>query len=133
MPHLRGFVKTRKYKLNISDNISQQLEQTTKLFQEVVLYFLEVFQEHQELIDSKQWLALTEQLTHRTKTNTSPVYDFDDIFPSLPSGFRRNAIAEARGKAVAWKTSYVKWEKKKERKLAKGKNFAEARLTFIAK
>lgn len=125
MPHLHGFVKTRKYKLNVPDDVNHQLDKTTTLFQRAVIYFLQVFQEHQELINDKQWLTAIEQLTHQTKTNLTPKYDFDTKFPNLPSGFRRSAIAEAHGKALAWQTNYTKWQKKKQRKLAKGKKFTE--------
>ncbi|MEW6244788.1 MAG: hypothetical protein AB1497_11140 [Bacillota bacterium] len=49
------------------------------------------------------------------KDNPNPEYPFDEEFPNLPSGIRKNAIAEAHGKALAWKTSYEKWKDKKRK------------------
>jgi len=110
-------------------NIEKQASYTIMQYQQVVSYYLQVFQDHQDLIGHSQWLKKAENLTHRTKDNPNPEYPFDERFLNLPSGFRRNAIAEARGKALAWKTSYEKWQEKKRRheernqkRIAIGKN-----------
>jgi len=115
MPHLRGFTKTFRYNLLMSVKVEEQASCTTTLYRKVVSYYLQVFQDHQDLIGHSQWLKMAENLTHRTENNPNPEYSFDEEFPNLPSGFRRNAIAEAHGKALAWKTSYEKWKEKKRK------------------
>ena len=108
VPHLRGFTKTIRYNLLMPTDVDGQATCATALYRQVVSYYLQVFQDHQDLIEHSQWLKMAENLTHRTKDNPDPEYPFDEKFHNLPSGFRRNAIAEARGKALAWKTSYEK-------------------------
>jgi transposase, IS605 OrfB family, central region len=128
MPHLRGFTKTLRFNLLMPVKVEEQASCTTVLYRKVVSYYLQVFQDHQDLIGHSQWLKMAENLTHRTEDNPNPEYPFDEEFPNFPSGFRRNAIAEAHGKALAWKTSYEKWEEKKrkheernQRRIAAGK------------
>jgi len=115
VPHLHGFTKTLRYNLLMPTDVEEQALRTTLLYRRVVSYYLQVFQEHQEIIDHGKWLKMAEKLTHRTKDNPDPEYPFDREFPNLPSGFRRSAIAEAHGKAQAWKTSYEKWEERKRK------------------
>jgi hypothetical protein len=115
MPHLHGFTKTLRYNLLMPVDVEKQAFYTTTLYRQVVSYYLQVFQEHQEVIGHSKWLKMAEKLTHQTKDNPDPEYPFDREFPNLPSGFRRSAIAEARGKALAWKTSYEKWQEKKRK------------------
>lgn len=115
MPHLHGFTKTLRYNLLMPTDVEEQALRTTLLYRRVVTYYLQVFQEHQEIIDHGKWLKMAEKLTHRTKDNPDPEYPFDREFLNLPSGFRRSAIAEAHGKAQAWKTSYEKWEERKRK------------------
>lgn len=115
MPHLHGFTKTFRYNLLMPASAEEQAACTIMQYRQVVSYYLQVFQEHQEIIGHSQWLKMAETLTHRTGKNPHPIYPFDEGFPNLPSGFRRNAIAEAHGKALAWKTSYKKWEERKRR------------------
>ncbi|KXG74945.1 hypothetical protein AN618_21120 [Fervidicola ferrireducens] len=115
MPHLHGFTKTLRYNLLMPADVEKQALYTTTLYRQVVSYYLQVFQEHQEIIGHSRWLKEAERLTHQTKDNPDPEYSFDREFPNLPSGFRRSAIAEAHGKALAWKTSYEKWQERKRR------------------
>ncbi|MBE3578998.1 MAG: IS200/IS605 family element transposase accessory protein TnpB [Caldanaerobacter subterraneus] len=128
MPQLHGFTKTLRYNLLMLANVEKQTLYTTTLYRQVVSYYLQVFQEHQEIIGHSKWLKEAEKLTHQTKDNPDPEYSFDREFPNLPSGFRRSAIAEAHGKALAWKTSYEKWqerkrkhEEKNQKRVAEGK------------
>lgn len=115
MPHLHGFTKTLRFNLLMPAEVGKQAFCTTALYRQVVSYYLQVFQDHQDLIGYSQWLKMVEGLTHRTEDNPHPAYPFDEEFPNYPSGFRRNAIAEAHGKALAWKTSYEKWQKRKRK------------------
>jgi len=115
MPHLHGFTKTFRFNLLMSAEVNIQASCTITLYRQVVSYYLQIFQDHRNIIGHSQWLKLAENLTHRTEDNPNPVYPFDNEFPNFPSGFRRNAIAEAHGKALAWETSYQKWQEKKRK------------------
>lgn len=115
MPHLSGITKTLRYNLLMPADVEEQALCTTLLYRRVVAYYLQVFQEHQEINGCDNWLKMAEKLTHRTKDNPDPEYPFDGEFPNLPSGFRRSAIAEAHGKALVWKANYEKWQEKKRR------------------
>ncbi len=115
MTRLHGFTKTFRYNLLMSADAHKQACCTTRLYRQVVSYYLQVFQEHQEIIGHSRWLAMAERFTHRTRDNPNPEYPFDREFPNLPAGFRRSAIAEAHGKALAWKTSYERWNRRKHK------------------
>ncbi|MGQ9756414.1 MAG: zinc ribbon domain-containing protein [Desulfotomaculales bacterium] len=90
-------------------------EETVCLYRQVVSFYLQVFHDHKELLERSDWLRQAELLTHRTRDNPEPLYPFDAEFPNLPSGLRRAAVAEARGRALAWRTQYERWRKKKEK------------------
>ena len=98
MPQKHGFVKTMRYNLVVSENTRILLTTTTEQYRDVLAYFLQVFQEHQELIGLSDWLFAMEHLTHRTAYNHYPNYPFDELFSNYPSGMRRAAIAEAYGR-----------------------------------
>lgn len=115
MPHLHGPCKTLRLRLMVSEKTSHYMETTVTLFRQVVSYYLQVFHDHMELIECRDWLAGAELLTHQTGENKEPLYPFDREFPNLPSGIRRAAIAEARGLSLSWKSSYERWQKKKEK------------------
>ena len=129
------FRKTRRYNLIVSSNTIGLLDQTAALYRNAVAYYLQVFQDRRDILGTGDWLRRAEILTHRTSSNLNPAYDFDARFPFLPSGFRRSAIAEAYGLALAWQSNYRKWQTRKAkageksvRRLAVGKseiNFME--------
>jgi IS605 OrfB family transposase len=129
MPHLHGFCKTLRLPVLVPAPITNQLQATTDLFRQVVEYYLRVFAEHLEVLDNPRWLGIAEKLTHRTIKNPAPLYhDFDALFPCLPSGFRRAAIAASYGLALAWRENYRRWQRAKlsagernERRAAVGK------------
>lgn len=115
MPRLHGITKTIRFNLRVPDSISRQMHCSADLYRQVVSYYLQVFQDHQDIIGHSQWLKMAETLTHRTKNNLRPNYPFDYDYPNLPSGFRRAAVSEASGLACAWKSSYNKWLTKKQK------------------
>ena len=102
MPHMHGFAKTRKFNLLVSQDIATQLSQTVDQYRQAVSFYLQVFQEHQEILGNGEWLKIAEHLTHTTRRNPSPRYDFDSQFSIYPSGLRRAAISEAYGSACSW-------------------------------
>lgn len=115
----KGFTKTARYNLVMPPKLATLADRTNLLYRQVVSYYLQVFQEHQELLKADNWLNAAEYLTHETNQNPSPRYPFDTKFPNYPSGFRRSAIAEAYGLALAWRNSYRKWEEKKQKQAHK--------------
>jgi len=56
MPHLHGFTKTLRYNLLMPADVEKQAFCTTMLYRQVVSYYLQVFQEHQEIISHDKWL-----------------------------------------------------------------------------
>lgn len=116
MPHQHGFCKTLRLRVLTTVPVADQFQATTDLFRKAVEFYLKVFQEHLEFLGNSQWLTLAEKLTHHTAKNPAPLYhDFDDLFPNLPSGFRRAAIAESHGLALAWWENYRRWQRAKEK------------------
>lgn len=51
-----------------------------------------------------------ERLTHATKDNPKPIYDFDGKFYKMPSYMRRGAINEAIGKVSSYKSNLANWK-----------------------
>ncbi|MHB1418245.1 MAG: zinc ribbon domain-containing protein [Bacillota bacterium] len=132
MPQKYGYTKTIRYKLVVSESTDILLTATTGQYSEVLAFFLQVFQEHQELLGVSDWLKTIERLTHRTAKNPYHLYPFDALFPRYPSGMRRAAIAEAYGEACSWSTRYTQWQRRKARaaekntwRLSRGKKAIE--------
>jgi IS605 OrfB family transposase len=118
---MHGFAKTRKFNLLVSQDIATQLSQTVDQYRQAVSFYLQVFQEHQEILGNGEWLKIAEHLTHTTRRNPSPRYDFDSQFSIYPSGLRRAAISEAYGSACSWRSNYLKWQAEKEKHELKNK------------
>lgn len=68
MPHLHGFIKTLRFNLLMPVKVEEQASCTTTLYRKVVSYYLQVFQDHQNLIGHSRWLKMAENLTRRRKT-----------------------------------------------------------------
>ncbi|WP_205664678.1 hypothetical protein [Ammonifex thiophilus] len=115
MPHLHGPCKTLRVRCLIGEETSRLLQATVCLYRQVVSFYLQLFHDHQELLERGDWLRQAELLTHRTRDNPDPLYPFDAEFPNLPSGFRRAAIAEARGIALSWKSNYERWQRRRQK------------------
>ena len=125
----RRFTKTLRYNIVTTEKVSALMDNTVSLYQNVVAYYLRVFQENLHVIGNSQWLRIAEMLTHQTKSNPNPKYDYDSMFPRFPSGFRRAAISDAYGIACSWQANYKRWQKRKQRvaeknakRLSEGKN-----------
>jgi hypothetical protein len=113
MPQLSGFAKTYRFNLLVSPGVADQFSLTVEQYRRAVSFYLQVFQNHQEILDRRDWLRTAEILTHYTKKNPNPKYDFDSPFPNYPSGLRRAAISEACGSACSWRSNYKRWQAKK--------------------
>jgi putative transposase len=128
MVQLHGFAKTRQSNIMTDAKKHVLFEQTTNQYREVVNFYLAIFERHQEILGIASWLLAAESLTHRTKSNPHPKYDFSLLYVKYPSGFRRAAIAEAYGQATSWLKRYNKWQEKRKKqtelnisRIAKGK------------
>lgn len=99
------------YKVKIQDAPKHELEATAEMYQAALRFFLDVCLREWDTIssvyadtvtqkglsDNTVRVRLLEALTHRTKSNLSPKYDFDSQFYKFPSYLRRSAIMEALG------------------------------------
>jgi transposase len=117
--------KTVKLKITSHSNI---FSETLKIYNEALLFMINVVSKEWlkiENLSSKERVNFVEKLTHETKENPYPKYDFDINFYKFPSYLRRATIAEAIGNVSSHFSRLANWEKKREKKLSKGKKFYE--------
>jgi IS605 OrfB family transposase len=97
------------------------------LFNQVTAFYFSVIQAHEQVLalGSKEALTALEKLTHSTKRNPHPVMPLSEIGEDIPAMFRRAAIHAALGSAHSFSTHLKKWHARKEKALAKGKQFTE--------
>ena len=112
------------YKVKIQDAPKHELEATSEMYQSALRFFLNVCLQDWDTISSiyadpvtQKGLSdntirqqIMEALTHRTKSNPSPKYDFDRQFYKFPSYLRRSAIMEALGMVQSYKSNLANWE-----------------------
>jgi putative transposase len=118
---------TKTVKLKITPH-SKIFNETLKIYNEALLFMIEVISKewkNLENLSSKERVNLVEKLTHETKQNPYPKYDFDFHFYKFPSYLRRATISEAIGNVSSHFSRLKNWEKKRELKLSKGKKFYE--------
>ncbi len=92
------------------------------LFNQVVAFYFEVIQAHEQVLDlpNKEALTALEMLTHTTKKNPNPVMPLSDSVEDAPAMFRRAAINAALGSARSFYSHLCKWRSRREKALAKG-------------
>src|SRR5712692_5215640 len=92
------------------------------LFNQVVAFYFEVIQAHEQVLDlpNKEALTALEMLTHTTKKNPNPVMPLSDSVEEAPAMFRRAAINAALGSARSFYSHLCKWRSRREKALAKG-------------
>ena len=112
------------YKVKIQDAPKHELTATAEAYQSALRFFVDVclkkwdsiFSIHADPITQKGLSDNTirkqyvEALTHQTKNNPLPRYDFDSSFPKFPSYLRRSAIMEALGMVQSYKSNLANWE-----------------------
>jgi putative transposase len=100
---------------------------TQTLFNHVGAFYFEVIQAHERVLDlnNKDALTALEMLTHRTQKNPTPLMPLEESRADLPAMFRRAAINAALGSARSFFSHLLKWRKRKEKAMAKGKTFTE--------
>lgn len=97
------------------------------LFNQVVAFYFEVIQAHEQVLalSSKEALTVLERLTHATERNPHPVTPLSAIGEDIPAMFRRAAIQAALGSARSFSAHLKKWRARKEKAEGKGKKFTE--------
>lgn len=100
------------YKVKIK-HFSHIFTDTVAIYRRAVDYLIGVcISEWEDIfpLKGKQKLTHVESLTHQTKANPTPKYDFDKKFYKMPSYLRRAAINEAIGKVSSYKSNLANWE-----------------------
>lgn len=117
--------KTIRQQLDYRPEIADWLERTHILFNRVVAFYFEVIEVHPDVLELDIQTALTtlEHLTHRTKTNPTPLMPDISVADNLPALVRRSAIRAALGAARSYHANLDRWREEKERAAGKGKKF----------
>jgi putative transposase len=105
---------------------TKSLEPTIEIYNKALLFYINVILKEWNLIKnlkSHEQLKILERLTHKTKNNLNPKYNFDKDFYKFPSYLRRACIMEAIGHYLSWDSNYKRWLKEKEEALLKSKKF----------
>ena len=86
---------------------------TVNIYKHAVTFFINVIlNEWSDLSKHKSGnfaIRDTELLTHYTKSNPAPKYDFDKSFYKMPTYLRRSAISDAFGIVSSYKSLYQNW------------------------
>lgn len=89
-------------------------KETIKIYRNAVEFFISVCLDEWDSVyvisGSQKRMMFIESLTHKTKDNPQPAYDFDTLFYKFPSYLRRAAIAEAIGKVSSYKSNLANWK-----------------------
>ena len=87
------------------------LSATLKTYREAVrvlaLFYDTVWEDISAVEGEKKRFNYAEHLVHSTKKNHA-VYDFDSLFPKMPSYLRRSAITHALGAVSSYRTRLVR-------------------------
>lgn len=101
------------YKVKIK-HYNHIFKETVSIYRKAVDFLIEVCLCEWDTISvlgSKQRVNCMERLTHATKYNPHPKYDFDKKFYKMPSYLRRGAISEAVGKVSSYQSNLANWHK----------------------
>lgn len=93
------------------------LEPTIQIFRKAVKFYIHLISENWDVFGAckaKQHILLAEKMSHCTKSNPIPQYDFDTQFYKMPCYLRRSAISSAFGMCSSHFSNYANWEKHKQ-------------------
>ncbi len=94
------------------------IHQTLEIYRSAVSYLTEIYgqvwEELEQISDSKRRFNAAEHLVHTTKKNSAR-FDFDFRFPKMPSYLRRAAIQHALGSVSSYETRMDLWKKSGEK------------------
>ena len=95
------------------------IKDTVIQYRRAVNFFLhaamEEWNEWKEIQAPLEKQRAIESMTHRTRTNPQPKYDFDKRFRKFPSYLRRAAITDAIGKIAIYQSRLAAWEEEQQR------------------
>lgn len=113
------------YKVKII-NMNNALNDTINIYRKALAFYIDVINKEWERFDglqSKSQVNLAEKLTHATKDNPEPQYDFGSLFYKYPSYLRRSTISEAIGVVSSYKSNLKNWEEERDKAISNGKKF----------
>ena len=93
-------------------NYNHIFKETVNVYRRAVDYLIAVCIDNWDAIAAckgKKKLSYIESLTHATKNNPNPAYDFDVCFYKMPSYIRRATVNEAIGKASSYFSNLANW------------------------
>ena len=120
---------TSSYKVKII-NVNNVIDDTIKIYRKALkFYSLVIYCEWDSFKDltSKERVNLAEKLTHRTKQNPNPSYDFSIDFYKYPSYLRRSTISEAIGIVSSYFSNLENYEKDRYNAISNGRKFKKKR------
>ena len=89
---------------------------TLKVYRQAVSYLIQAYAQVWESLSTisnqQKRFNKAEHLVHETRKNRAQ-FDFDHVFPKMPSYLRRSAIQHALGSVGSYKTRMELWEKGK--------------------
>ena len=118
-------------KLQILSHNDNTFAKTLSIYREALEFFIDVINQNWHLLydlTERQKLKKVEKLTHATRSNPAPPFEFDNKeskFYKFPSYFRRSCIKEALGIVSSHKSRHENWLQKRDRYQSKGKEFNE--------
>lgn len=107
-------------------NINNCLKETLDIYRRAVSYFINVINNEWDSFNElshKKSLSLCEELTHYTKNNLYPTYNFDYLFYKFPSNLRRSAINEAIGIVSSYNSNLKNYKSERYECISNGKKF----------
>lgn len=116
---------TNSYKVKLI-NVNDCLKPTLDIYRQAVSYFIDIINKEWDSfkeLSTKSSLTLCEKLTHSTKKNPCPPYNFDESFYKLPSNIRRSAINDAIGVVSAYYSNLENYNLEKYNSISNGQKF----------
>ncbi len=119
-------VKIREAHGALGDTVAQY-RRAVAFFLEAVLGEWDVLKEISAPLERQRAI---ESMTHRTRKNPQPKYDFDQRFRKFPSYLRRAAITDAITKTLIYQSRMGEWQKEQEKLKKEG---GKGRIPFPGK
>lgn len=113
-----NIVSSYNVKINKTGLDKQAIKQTYKIYKSAVSYFISLINKEYNcfLQSDVRIVNFVEKLSHKTKNNPNPKYDFDSLFYKFPSYLRRSAISDAYGIIQSYRTNLDDYELSKSKK-----------------
>ncbi|WP_152656715.1 RNA-guided endonuclease TnpB family protein [Oceanobacillus sp. CFH 90083] len=118
--------QTKTIKHKIISQSSKTFEPTLAIYREALSFLVDVIHTEWTVLEglsTKELVNAVEKLTHHTKTNSCPKYDFDAAFYKFPSYLRRAAISKGYGIVKSYRSNYQNWLDAKSESVLGGKCF----------